>query len=120
MIIEKNRKEKGMNIETFTGALSGAIWNDGLVWGSLGLGLFFTIRYGAPQVTKVKDMVYYLVKGNKSDTGTSSFQSFAMALAGRIGTGAIAGVATAIFYGGPGAVFWMWMIGLLGAASAFN
>jgi AGCS family alanine or glycine:cation symporter len=64
-------------------------------------------------------MVYYLSHGHKSDAGTSSFQSFAMALAGRIGTGAIAGVATAIFYGGPGAVFWMWMIGLLGAATAF-
>lgn len=103
-----------------TGKLVGWIWNNGLVWGSLILGLFFTIRFGAPQVTRIKDMVKYLVKGEKSDTGTSSFQSFAMALAGRIGTGAIAGVATAIFYGGPGAVFWMWMIGLLGAASAFN
>ncbi|MDR1796404.1 MAG: alanine:cation symporter family protein [Clostridiales Family XIII bacterium] len=109
-----------MNMESITGNISGAIWNNGLVWGSLVLGLFFTIRFGAPQVTKVRDMLRYLIKGEKSDTGTSSFQSFAMALAGRIGTGAIAGVATAIYSGGPGAVFWMWMIGILGAASAFN
>jgi AGCS family alanine or glycine:cation symporter len=108
-----------MSVDEITGLISGWIWNDVMVWLCLGLGLFFTIRFGAPQVTRVKDMVHYLIKGEKSAQGTSSFQSFAMALAGRIGTGAIAGVATAIFYGGPGAVFWMWMIGLLGAATAF-
>ncbi|MDR1712213.1 MAG: alanine:cation symporter family protein [Propionibacteriaceae bacterium] len=108
-----------MDLTDFTGMLSGWIWNDFMVWACLGLGLFFTIRFGAPQVTRVRDMVYYLVHGEKSAQGTSSFQSFSMALAGRIGTGAIAGVATAIFWGGPGAVFWMWMIGILGAATAF-
>lgn len=49
----------------------------------------------------------------------SSFQAFVVALASRIGTGNLAGVATAISVGGPGAVFWMWMLALLGSASAF-
>ena len=57
--------------------------------------------------------------GKSSKNGVSSFQSFAMALGGRVGVGNIAGVATAIFYGGPGAVFWMWVIAFLGAGSAY-
>ena len=57
--------------------------------------------------------------GKSSAKGVSSFQSFAMALGGRVGVGNIAGVATAIFYGGPGAIFWMWIIAFLGAGSAY-
>lgn len=64
-------------------------------------------------------MVHYLTKGSSSENGISSFQGFTMALGGRVGVGNIAGVATAIFYGGPGALFWMWVYALLGAASAF-
>mgnify|MGYP000739056759 CR=1 FL=1 len=52
-------------------------------------------------------------------TGVSSFQALSMTLAGRVGTGNIAGVATAITFGGPGAIFWMWMVAFLGASSAF-
>ena len=63
-------------------------------------------------------MVHYLTKGSSSENGISSFQGFAMALGGRVGIGNIAGVATAIFYGGPGALFWMWVYALLGAPSA--
>src|SRR5690606_10736280 len=51
--------------------------------------------------------------------GISSFQAFALAISGRVGTGNIVGVATAIYMGGPGAVFWMWLIAFLGSASAF-
>jgi AGCS family alanine or glycine:cation symporter len=64
-------------------------------------------------------MVRQLWKGKASATGISSFQGFAMALGGRVGTGNIAGVATAIAMGGPGALFWMWAIAFLGAGSAF-
>lgn len=64
-------------------------------------------------------MVGLLFGGQSSDKGISSFQGFCTALAGRIGTGNIAGVATAIAWGGPGALFWMWAIAFLGAGSAF-
>lgn len=64
-------------------------------------------------------MVLLLFDGKSSDKGVSSFQAFSIAISGRVGTGNIVGVATAIAMGGPGAVFWMWMIAFLGAASAF-
>lgn len=64
-------------------------------------------------------MLRLLFDGKSSDKGVSSFQAFAIAISGRIGTGNIAGVATAIAMGGPGAVFWMWVIAFLGSASAF-
>jgi AGCS family alanine or glycine:cation symporter len=56
---------------------------------------------------------------NPSTSGVSSFQSLMISLAGRVGTGNIAGVATAIAFGGPGAVFWMWAMALLGSATSF-
>jgi len=64
-------------------------------------------------------MVKLLFGGGESQKGVSSFQAFALSLSGRVGTGNIAGVATAIGMGGPGAVFWMWMIAFLGAGSAY-
>src|SRR5690606_9291620 len=65
------------------------------------------------------DMARLLFGGGASAKGVSSFQAFSIALSGRIGTGNIAGVATAIAFGGPGAVFWMWTIAFLGSASAY-
>ena len=64
-------------------------------------------------------MVRLLFGGKSSDEGVSSFQALAMALSGRIGVGNISGTATAIAFGGPGAVFWMWVITFVGAATAF-
>src|SRR5690554_5034980 len=64
-------------------------------------------------------MVQLLFKGDKSAKGISPFQAFSLAISGRVGTGNIIGVATAIAMGGPGAVFWMWVIAFLGASSAF-
>ncbi len=60
-----------------------------------------------------------MFEGKSSEAGVSSFQALSLALSGRVGTGNIAGVATAIAYGGPGSVFWMWLIAFLGAGSAF-
>jgi len=60
-----------------------------------------------------------LVKGKSSDSGISSFQAFTLALTGRLGMGNIAGVATAIAFGGPGAIFWMWVIAFVGAGTAY-
>ncbi len=81
--------------------------------------VWFTIRLKAMQFTRLGDMRKYLFeKGdNTKDTGMSSFQAFATTVGGRIGTGNIAGTATAIFMGGPGALFWMWLAALLGAST---
>ncbi len=71
------------------------------------------------QVRHLKEMIVQMFKGKSSEAGVSSFQALSIALSGRVGTGNIAGVATAIAFGGPGAVFWMWAIAFIGAASAF-
>lgn len=100
-------------------AANGIIWSNALVYLCLGAGVYFSVLMRFPQVRHVKRMVKLLIGNEASETGVSSFQSFAMALGGRVGTGNIAGVATAIAMGGPGAVFWMWAIAFLGAGSAF-
>jgi AGCS family alanine or glycine:cation symporter len=64
-------------------------------------------------------MINLIFQGESSDAGVSSFQALAISLSGRVGTGNIAGVATAIAMGGPGAVFWMWLVAFLGASTAF-
>lgn len=84
----------------------------------VGAAIWFTIRFRGVQFTLFGDMCRQLIaRGNHS--GISSFQAFAVSIASRVGTGNLAGVATAIIIGGPGAVFWMWVMALLGAASAF-
>src|SRR5690606_29479388 len=95
------------------------IWSDFLVALCIIGGLYFSIRTRFVQVRLLKTMVSLLLKGKSSDKGVSSFQAFSIAISGRIGTGNIAGVATAIAIGGPGAVFWMWLIAFIGASSAF-
>jgi AGCS family alanine or glycine:cation symporter len=95
------------------------------VWGwlfiilCLATGLYFSVRTRFFQVRYLGRMLRLLLKGKKSHHGISSFQAFSLALSGRVGTGNIAGVATAIALGGPGAVFWMWVIAFLGAGTAY-
>lgn len=88
----------------------------------VGVGLFFTIKTKFIQFRLIPEMFKLLTEKSSSDKsgkkGVSSFQAFTISAASRIGTGNIAGVATAIALGGPGAVFWMWMIALIGGASA--
>lgn len=99
--------------------LNDIIWSPALIWLCLGGGLYFSLRMRFPQVRHFRHMVELLFGGKSSERGISSFQAFALAVSGRVGTGNIAGVATAIAMGGPGAVFWMWTIAFLGAGSAF-
>lgn len=99
--------------------LNTIIWSKALVFLCLGAGVYFSIIMKFPQVRLIKDMVSQLFQGKASASGVSSLQSFSMALGGRVGTGNIAGVASAIGFGGPGAVFWMWTIAFLGAGSAY-
>ena len=106
-------------MEAVVNAINSVIWSNWLIALCLGTGLYFSLRTRFLQVRHIKEMVILLVKGEKSEQGISSFQALCTALAGRIGTGNIAGVATAIAMGGPGALFWMWAIAFLGAGSAF-
>lgn len=99
--------------------LNDILWSDALIYLCLATGIYFSIATRFLQLTNFRSMVRLLVSGSASNKGVSSFQAFAIALSGRIGTGNIAGVATAIAMGGPGAVFWMWIIAFLGSASAF-
>lgn len=100
-------------------AIYNVIWSNWLVYLCLLTGVYFSLRTKFSQIRNLKTMVKLLLNGEKSEEGISSFQGFCTALAGRIGTGNIAGVATAIAWGGPGALFWMWAIAFLGAGSAF-
>ena len=99
------------------------VWSPALVVLLVGAGLYFSIRTGFVQVRRIGLMVKSLFAkaedGPEGKKGISSFEAFCMALSGRVGTGNIVGVATAIALGGPGAVFWMWIIAFLGASTAF-
>jgi alanine or glycine:cation symporter, AGCS family len=99
--------------------LNGLIWSQALIYLCLGVGLYFSIRTRFMQVRGFGEMLRLMFRGQKSQAGVSSFQALAMSLAGRVGTGNIAGVATAITFGGPGAVFWMWTVAFLGASTAY-
>ena len=106
-------------MENIVNAVNNVVWSNWLVYLCLFSGIYFSFRTKFSQVRNLKEMVHLLFAGEKSEEGISSFQGFCTALAGRIGTGNIAGVATAIAWGGPGAMFWMWAIAFLGAGSAF-
>ncbi|MCI6737991.1 MAG: alanine:cation symporter family protein [Intestinibacter sp.] len=106
-------------MENIINAIYNVVWSNWLVYLCLLSGVYFSLRTKFSQIRNLKTMIKLLLSGEKSDEGISSFQGFCTALAGRIGTGNIAGVATAIAWGGPGALFWMWAIAFLGAGSAF-
>lgn len=114
-----------MNLSQIVGTINGYLWALPLIILALGTGLYFSLRMKFPQIRLFSDMWRFLVGKDKkksdksSKEGMSSFQSFALALGGRVGVGNIAGVATAIYFGGPGAVFWMWIIAFIGAGTAF-
>ncbi|WP_416136403.1 alanine/glycine:cation symporter family protein [Enterobacter hormaechei] len=100
-------------------AINGVIWSPALIFLCLGVGLYFSLRSCFLQLRHIKHMITLMFQGGATDAGVSSFQALTMTLAGRVGTGNIAGVATAITFGGPGALFWMWVVAFLGASSAF-
>lgn len=106
-------------MEAFVNWLNGLIWSPALIYLCLGVGLFYSIMTRFLQIRYFFHMIKLMFEGKSSEAGVSSFQALSMALAGRVGTGNIAGVATAIAFGGPGAVFWMWMMAFVGASSAF-
>lgn len=103
----------------FIDTINGLIWSQPLIYLCLGAGVFFTIRTRMLQIRQIPAMLRATFGGKASPDGVSSFQALTMSLAGRVGTGNIAGVATAIAFGGPGAVFWMWAVAFLGASTSF-
>lgn len=110
-------------VEDILSFLNDWMWGTILVAALLGLGLWFSIKLNFVQFRYIPEMIRVLfdkrsisAKGKK---GTSPFQAFAISTASRVGTGNLAGVAAAITVGGPGAVFWMWIVAILGGASSF-
>ncbi len=106
-------------MENFINTLNGIIWSPALVYLCLGAGLFYSIMTRFVQVRMIREMVNLMFSKTKSADGISSFQAFVVALANRVGVGNIAGVAAAIGFGGPSAVFWMWVVAFLGASTAY-
>lgn len=109
---------------SFIDAFNDFLWSYLLIVALLGCAAWFTWKTRFVQFRLMGEMVRLL--GDSASSGgkpgqkrISSFQAFAVSLASRVGTGNLAGVATAIVVGGPGAVFWMWIIALIGSANAF-
>ncbi len=95
------------------------LWTYILIALLMGLGLYFTIRTKFVQVRLFGEMFRVITEKKDGESGVSAFQAFTISTASRVGTGNITGVALAIAIGGPGAVFWMWMVALIGMATAF-
>jgi len=106
-------------VQDLVNTINGYIWSSALIYLCLGAGLFFTVLTRFVQVRQFSEMWRLLLSGKSSDKGISSFQALAVSLSGRVGAGNIAGVAAAIGFGGPGAVFWMWVVAFFGAATAY-
>jgi AGCS family alanine or glycine:cation symporter len=102
--------------------ISNALWSYFLVYTLIPIGLYFSYKLGFAQFTYLKHMIKLLGEGvvstDKDAKHISSFGAFTISSASRVGTGNLAGVAIAITMGGAGAVFWMWVIALVGAASS--
>lgn len=111
-------------LERIVSFVNGILWDYVLVIGLVGIGIFLSIMLGFPQIKKFGTAAKKVFGGvfNKEENkegSMSSFQALATSIAAQIGTGNVAGVATAIASGGPGAVFWMWMSAIFGMATIF-
>ena len=107
------------------GSVNDFLWTYILIAMLIVIGVYFTYKTKFVQFSNIKEMFKLLGEGTSSKDKAknkgqiSSFQAFCIGTASRVGTGNLAGVASAIAIGGPGAVFWMWLIALIGSASAF-
>lgn len=100
--------------------LNTIFWGYVLIYGLLAVGIFFTIRLKFIQFVHFGEMFRAVRGSNAADkSGITPFQALCTSLASRVGTGNIAGVAVALYLGGPGAIFWMWMVALVGMATAY-
>jgi len=104
---------KARKMTDIINSISGLLWGHILVYLLIAAGLFFTLRLGFIQFTQFPHMVKVMFQSRQgSGDGISSFQAFCTSLAARVGTGNMAGVAVALYLGGAGAIFWMWLIGM--------
>jgi len=100
--------------------LNTILWGYVLVWGLLGAGLYLTVKLGGLQFRHFFEFFRVVLTSRESDrAGITPIQALTVSLASRVGTGNLAGVAVAIYLGGPGAIFWMWMVALVGMATAY-
>ncbi|GGA90609.1 sodium:alanine symporter [Neiella marina] len=107
-------------LEQLIDFLNDILWGKVLIYFLLGVGALFTIRLGFIQIRHFGHMFSVLRHSRQADqNGISSFQALCTSLAARVGTGNLAGVAVALYLGGPGAIFWMWLIALIGMATSF-
>ena len=106
-------------MDAIVSRINSIVWNPGLVVLLIAAGLYFSVRTRFVQVRRFGLMLKSLFSKKEDGKGISSFEAFCIALSGRVGTGNIVGVATAIAFGGPGAVFWMWVVAFFGASTAF-
>ncbi len=108
-------------VDAIIGVINTVLWDYLLIYGLLGAGLFFTIRLRGIQIVHFREMIRGIVSSRTADkAGISPFQALTISLASRVGTGNLAGVAVALTLGGPGAIFWMWMVALVGMATAYS
>lgn len=117
-----------VTLSALVGAVNKVLWDYLLMYALIGIGLFFTVYLGAPQITKLGAGFKSVFGGlfskkdgtDKDQKSLSQFQALAVAISAQIGTGNVAGVATAITAGGPGAIFWMWLSAILGMSTIFS
>ncbi|WP_425313934.1 MULTISPECIES: alanine/glycine:cation symporter family protein [Sporosarcina] len=106
-------------LEWVTGPFSNYLWTYVLIGLLLLLGLYFTVGTKFVQFRLFGEMFRLITEKKENEDGVSAFQAFTISAASRVGTGNVTGVALAIGIGGPGAVFWMWVIAMVGMATAF-
>ncbi len=120
-------QEKGMfalesALNNLVSDINGYLWNYLIIFILIGAGLWFTCTTKLVQLRQIPEMIRLLGDGVGTKTKNnhvSSFQAFCVSTASRVGVGNIAGIAIAVVLGGPGAIFWMWVIALIGAATGF-
>ncbi|QTL04290.1 alanine:cation symporter family protein [Aquabacter sp. L1I39] len=101
--------------------LNTIFWGYVLIYGLLAVGIYFTLRLRFIQIIHFPEMIRCVTGSSSTDkAGISPFQALCTSLASRVGTGNIAGVAVALYLGGPGSIFWMWMVALVGMATAYS
>ena len=112
-------------IESIVGIVNTVLWDYALLFLLVATGIFFTVRLGFVQIRRFGEGLRRLfggfsMSGKKAGKeGMSSFQALTTAIAAQVGTGNITGCATALFSGGPGAIFWMWLSAFFGMATIY-
>ena len=101
-------------------AINTVVWGYILIYGLLAVGIYFSIRLRFLQIFHFREFIRAVTRTPEKDSqGITPIQALTTSLASRVGTGNIAGVAVAVYTGGPGALFWMWIVALLGMATAY-